>query len=105
MAYFLGKHLFICDVCGFEKLSDQKKKRWDNLIVCPECWEPDHPQKFVRVSPDGQPVSDPRPEPEDEFLYICYAYASQSYADIAEADCGRADINALSYQYCVELKG
>lgn len=103
--YFSGKHLFICDVCGLEKLSSEKRKRWDNYIVCPDCWEPDHPQKFVRVSPDGQPVSDIRPEPADDFLYVCYAYASQSFADIAEADCGRADINALSYQYCVELKG
>ena len=105
MTYFLGKHLFICDVCGLERLSDQKRKRWDNLIVCPECWETDHPQKFVRVSPDGQPVSDPRPEPEDEFNYVCYAFANQAYADIAEADCMQADKNSLTYAYCVQLKG
>lgn len=104
MSYTPGQHYFVCDVCGFERLSSEKRKRWDGLIVCPEDWEPDHPQKYIRVQADGQPVSDPRPEPEDDFLYICYIYASMAYADMAEADCATADNQALSYAYCVELK-
>ena len=103
--YKKGQHLFICDVCGFEYYSEDKRKRWDGLIVCPEDYEADHPQKYIRVQPDGLPVADPRPEPEDEFTYVCYAYANQAYADMAEADCVQADKVALSYAYCVEIKG
>ena len=87
MAYYPGKHTFLCDVCGLVKLSDEKRKRWDNYIVCPDCWETDHPQKFVRVSPDGQPVSDPRPEPVDTFLHTCDLWSSSPMADFGEADC------------------
>jgi hypothetical protein len=103
--YKKGQHKFICDVCGFERYSEVKKKRWDGLIVCPEDYEVDHPQKYIRVSPDGLPVSDPRPEPADVFAYICYAYANQGYADIAEADCAQADKTTLTYAYAALIKG
>lgn len=105
MTYKAGLHLFVCDVCGFELTSDKKRKRWDNLIVCPDDWEPDHPQKYIRVQPDGQPVSDPRPEPEDDFTVMCYMYASHPYADMAEADCAVVGRSIFSYAQTVELKG
>ena len=103
--YKQGQHKFTCDVCGFEYYSEDKKKRWDGLIVCPEDYEVDHPQKYIRVSPDGQPVSDPRPEPEDEFTYVCYMYASHPYADMAEADCAVVGRSIFTYAQTVELKG
>ena len=103
--YKAHQHKFICDVCGFELYSEKKRKRWDGLIVCPDDFESDHPQKYIRVEPDGQPVDDPRPEAEDVFEYVCYIYASMAYADIAEADCAKADNVGLSYAVARELKG
>lgn len=103
--YKAGQHYFICDVCGFKHHSEKKKKRWDGLIVCPEDFEADHPQKYLRVEPDGLPVSDPRPRPEDVFDYVCYIYASMAYADLAEADCAKADNVGLSYPVALALKG
>jgi hypothetical protein len=56
-----------CDRCGFRfKLSVLKKeviktKKYD-LKVCPECWDPDHPQLQLGMYPveDPQAVREPR---------------------------------------------
>ena len=65
-----GKNsIAICDRCGFGyKLTLLKKlvvktKTYD-LKVCPECWDPDHPQLQLGMYPvdDPQGVRDPRPD-------------------------------------------
>ena len=56
-----------CDRCGFRfKLSVLRKeviktKKYD-LKVCPECWDPDHPQLQLGMYPveDPQAVREPR---------------------------------------------
>lgn len=102
--YFPGKWRAICDVCGFEFYNDELRKRWDGFMVCDADFEHDHPQKHLRVYGDKISVDWVRSEPEDTFTYICYIYASQSYADIAEADCARADIQNITYAQAVALK-
>lgn len=65
-----GKHANgTCDVCGFVyKLKELKPKVVNqittNILACPTCWEPDHPQWQVgkiRVR-DPQAVKNPRPD-------------------------------------------
>lgn len=58
-----------CDVCGFRyKLSQLKrlviKTKNVNILACPECWNPDHPQLQLGMYPvnDPQAVRDPRPD-------------------------------------------
>lgn len=102
--YQAGKWKAICDVCGFEFYSDELRKRWDGLMVCDADFEHDHPQKYLRVRQDRISVPWVRSEPEDTFALVCYIYASQSYADISEADCMRADIQDISYATAVALK-
>ena len=59
----------MCDRCGFGyKLTLLKKlvvktKTYD-LKVCPQCWDPDHPQLQLGMYPvdDPQGVRDPRPD-------------------------------------------
>lgn len=89
MTYTAGYHRFICDVCGFEFLSDKKRRRWDGLIVCPADYENDHPQKHLRVQPDGQAVKDPRPEPADVFVVgsYCNILTRSPMANVGVADC------------------
>lgn len=79
----VGKWLVICDRCGFKKTNDQvAKEPWTNLIVCKDtCWEPRHPQEFVRPRPDEQKVPFTRPEPADTFVEVTYADTGDS-ADI-----------------------
>ena len=58
-----------CDRCGqqydLKKLKTEivKTKKYD-LKVCPECWDPDHPQLLLGMYPvdDPQGVRDPRPD-------------------------------------------
>ena len=59
-----------CDVCGFKRKSFEMQPRWDGAMVCMPsvhegCWEPRHPQDFVRARPDGQPPPWLRPDPSD----------------------------------------
>jgi hypothetical protein len=98
-----GRYLQICDVCGFKFHSDETRKRWDGLIVCFDDYEVDHPQKYLRVSPDGGPVPDPRPEPEDIFRLVCTIWTRTPAAEIGAADCATVDsiptINPVEYVY------
>lgn len=102
--YKQGQHYFICDSCGMRFHSEKKRRRWDGLMVCPDDYEVDHPQKYIRVEPDGQAVPDPRPE-TDEYIYICYMYASHPYADMAEADCVVVGRSIFTYAQSLEQKG
>lgn len=46
--YKSGDHWNTCQRCGFDMYESDSKKEWTGLIVCKECWEPRHPQDFVR---------------------------------------------------------
>ena len=54
-----------CQRCGFTYRQSEVNKEWTGLIVCKEhCWEPRHPQDFVKAikddqSPKGLHNSDP----------------------------------------------
>ena len=58
-----------CDRCGQRYLLSALKKevikgRNYDLMVCPECWDPDHPQLHLGEFPvdDPQALRDPRPD-------------------------------------------
>lgn len=58
-----------CDRCGFRyKLKELRtytvKTKQVNMLVCPECWDPDHPQLQLGMYPveDPQAVRNPRPD-------------------------------------------
>ena len=39
----LGSQSGICDDCGFQFKQIDLRKKWDGLVVCRDCWEPQHP--------------------------------------------------------------
>ena len=58
-----------CDRCGQQfKLTALKeiivRTRKTNVMVCPQCWEPDHPQNMQGMYPvqDPQGLRNPRPD-------------------------------------------
>lgn len=65
-----GKHaIALCDRCGFQfKLKQLRtviiKTKQVNLLVCPECWEQDHPQLQLGMYlvDDPQALRNPRPD-------------------------------------------
>jgi len=68
--YASGKYAIAeCDRCGQRyKLKELKKEviktKLFNIKVCPECWDPDHPQLHLGMYPvsDPQAVREPRPD-------------------------------------------
>ena len=73
MTYKHGQWNAICDRCGFKYKSSKLKREWTGLMVChgPEtnnCFEPRHPQDFVRGRMDDQSTPWSRPEPPDVFV-------------------------------------
>lgn len=100
----LGNYNVICDSCGRKFKASTMKKRWDGLFVCPEDFEPRHPQLSLRVRGDKQTVPIPRPDPEqDTFLQFCDVWKSSPMADFGTADCafvgGNTSIQALIDAY------
>jgi len=58
-----------CDRCGFRfKLKNLKglivKTKYIQVLVCPTCWDPDHPQLLLGMYPvdDPQALRNPRPD-------------------------------------------
>jgi len=56
----IGDWNALCDRCGFKYKRSDLQYTWDNLLVCDKCWEPRHPQDFVRGRKDLQRVPDAR---------------------------------------------
>lgn len=94
----------ICDICGFRFKSDELKKNWKGLMVCSADFETRHPQEFVRGRTEKIGVPWARPEGEDVFIDICFAWERSAYADLAVADCAIADLQTAPYQALLNLK-
>lgn len=99
-----GRWSAICDICGFRFHSDALRDRWDGLKVCRKDWEARHPQDFIKAHKENITPPWTRPEPEDEFLEICYLWAQSAYAGLATAGCSRAGNNDYSYAFLLGLR-
>lgn len=65
--YEHGQWNVACDRCGMKFKARQLRKEWTGLRTCKghgtnDCWEPRHPQDFVRGRRDRQTVPYSRPE-------------------------------------------
>ena len=81
--YASGKHAIAeCDRCGERyKLKELKKlvikTKQVNILVCPECWDPDQPQLHLGMYPvnDPQAIREPRPDTS----YVVSGQGSDGY--------------------------
>ena len=64
MTFAVGKKSqAICDRCGYQYDYLDLQKEWNGLLVCPECYEPKHPQLDPPYSkPDPEALRNPRPD-------------------------------------------
>ena len=86
-ADYLREHDFnrICDQCGFKFKASETRKQWDGLIVCNSCYEPRHPQDFVRGRRDRQRVPDPRPQSlTPTFVFDGDTYVDDNFAEYVD---------------------
>lgn len=91
--YKSGDYNITCDVCSKKIKAGQALKRWDGFIVCGNtCWEPRHPQDFVRARQDKITVPFTRPIPtliftDDIPTGVCTPNGVTARIDYAIIDC------------------
>ena len=67
-SYFeAGSYNMACDECGRTFKSSSMRKRWDGAWVDSACYEPRHPQDFIRAVKDDPSVPVCRP---DNIVYL-----------------------------------
>lgn len=67
----LGDWNAVCHECGRKRKASTLKRHWQGYYVCPEHWEPRHPQDFVRGTQDAQIPPWTQPMPADVFVLTC----------------------------------
>lgn len=75
----LGDSNAICDDCGFKFKHSQLKMDWRGLMLCRRCWQPRHPQEFLRGVPDKPDQQDPRPDPTPTYLPSSFSVTTPSF--------------------------
>jgi len=63
----LGDYNAQCYRCGGKRKASQMRKQWQGYWVCPEHWEPRHPQDFVKGVADNPSVPWSQP---DNWSYV-----------------------------------
>lgn len=76
-----------CDKCGFKFKASMLKLEWDNLYVCPSCWEIRHPQDFVRGVQDVQTPPWVRPDPAPTYILTCLPSGIVAISGYAVSGC------------------
>jgi hypothetical protein len=70
--YASGKFsLAICDQCSFQYPLNILKKEWTGFKVCPECYEPKHPQLEPKRS-INEPIAVYEPRPQGRLAVTIY---------------------------------
>ena len=78
MAYALGKFARgLCDRCSFEYKLSELREEWNGAKVCPDCYEPKHPQlEPLTATADPEALYRPRPNNDNEagegFVVVIY---------------------------------
>lgn len=83
--YVKGDYNVWCSVCTGTMKRSQAIMRWDNVIVCEECWEPRHPQDHpARIPRDNIVVPDSSLVPTNTFTLTSKTWdtVTQNWEDI-----------------------
>jgi len=74
----LGDWNAVCWVCGNKRKASKLKKHWQGYWVCPEHWEPRHPQDFVKAVPDVQTTPWVQPQPTGTYTLTDFLMTESS---------------------------
>ena len=58
----LGDYNALCDRCQTKHKASELREEWTGWMVCDRCWEPRHPQEFLRGHPENENVPWTRPD-------------------------------------------
>lgn len=97
--YAEGDYNAICDGCASKLKASVLRKDWQGFMKCMRCWEPRHPQDFVR----GRNTAEPAPVPfvrgpqTPSYLDVCSLNSVNALIDVAVVDCVIVDYVSPSY--------
>ncbi len=101
--YDAGNHWLTCDVCGCHVRSAQAKKTWQGYVVCPDDWEPRHPQDFVRAKQDKiAPEGYVRTDGDGGLFVVSFCSTNSAINGVAIAGCAFAG-NTRRQAYTSEI--
>jgi hypothetical protein len=92
-----GNWKVACDVCGFWFPREDIQTRWDGLVVCSKDFETRHPQTLIKIRGEHAVPDIIRKDGTDTFQGTCDVATSSGYADLAVANCARADEVSVPY--------
>lgn len=81
-----GEWNVACYECGRKRKASYMKKHWQGYWVCPEHWEPRHPQDFVRAVKDDITTAYTQVQ-NDVFVIVCTWRGRQGVAGVGTAGC------------------
>lgn len=83
----LGDWNAVCYQCGLKFKASDLIRHWQGYWVCSDCFEPRHPQDFVRGIHDEQTPPWTQPEAEDTFVPVCTPNSITAYPGFAQPGC------------------
>lgn len=96
--YTKGDWLADCYQCGKTRLASTMRRHWQGHYVCPEHWEPRHPQEFVRATKDDQTVPWLQSPPEDQFAVYCTINSQSAIPGFAVPGCSMPGRTYIDYE-------
>jgi len=84
--YEPGSYNAVCYECGRKRKFSYLRLHWQGYYVCPEHWEPRHPQDFVRGVQDIQTVPVAQ-NVESVFTAFCTPYGLSAVSGWAVSGC------------------
>lgn len=70
-AYVQGDWNAICSLCGLAFKASELRKHWQGMYRCSSCFEPRHPQDFVRAVADRPTPPWTQPDTAHPVIAIC----------------------------------
>jgi len=98
MPYAPGDWNATCFQCGRKFKASQLSRHWQGHWVCPECYEPRHPQDFVKGVRESNPPPFVQPQWEhDIHVYVCDIDSRSAIPGYAVGGCMMPGNTVLSY--------
>lgn len=85
--YQAGQWNAYCSMCGRQKKSGELLKHWQGQYRCQRCWEPRHPQDFVRNLPPELPIPWSQNTPPGDLPSLCTPNGQSAVPGTAEPGC------------------
>jgi len=84
--YEQGSWNVVCSMCGRDFKAFELRKHWQGQYRCDSCWEPRHPQDFVRAVQSERAPPWTQQDTEGPFVGVCTpngqsAVPGQGYPD------------------------